>query len=66
MTVEVAAREGDGDPIFYGSAEAREDTGEVPAHVSGNYVRARITVAADVAWSRASGIETMVRKRGKR
>ena len=66
MTVEIAAREGDGDTVSYSQAESREDTGEVPAHVSGRYVRARITIPAAENWTRGSGIETLVRKRGKR
>lgn len=66
LTVEIAAREGDGDSIVYEAPESLEDTGEVPAHTSGNYVRARITVPSGEAWTRANGIETMARKRGRR
>lgn len=66
IRVEIAAREGDGDTITYSHEESREDTGEVPAHVSGNYIRARVTVPASQTWSRATGLETLVRKRGRR
>jgi hypothetical protein len=66
VTVEVAGRERDGDTISYAAAESMEDTGEVPAWVSGNYCRARITVAAGESWTYAKGIDTMSQDMGSR
>jgi len=66
VTVAVAARERDGDTITFAADEALEDTGEVPAHVSGNYARARITVSSGASWAALKGIETKTRARGRR
>ncbi len=66
VTVAIAARERDGDVVAFAGDEALEDTGEAPAHVSGNYVRARITVGEGANWAALKGIETKVRARGRR
>lgn len=65
-TVALAARERYGDNVVWSEAEAMEDTGVCPAHISGNYVRAKITVPAGVAWSQAQGIDTVLGRRGRR
>lgn len=65
-TVEIAARERDGDTVTYSDAESMEDTGEVPAWASGNYFRARVKVPAGETWTFAKGIETMNNDMGTR
>ena len=47
-TVAIAARERDGDAVTYGASEVMEDTGTVSAWASGRYVRARISVPAEI------------------
>ena len=66
VTVAISARERDGDTITFAPDKSLEDTGEVPAHVSGNIVRARVTVAAHANWSALKGIDTKIRSRGRR
>ena len=58
VTVEIAARERDGDTVSFNSAESLETTGVAPAWASGNYIRARIRVPAASTWTLAKGIET--------
>lgn len=66
MTVALAARESQSDAITYGTAESKEDTGVCPAHVSGNFIRARVTVPSQT-WTQIEGLDTvMLGKRGKR
>lgn len=65
-TIAISAREADHDAITYGAAEAMEDTGIIPAHVSGNYFRARMDIPAGSLWTLASGMQTLAGKRGKR
>jgi len=66
-TVALAARERDGDTVVYATAESLENTGVCPAHVSGNLVRAKITVPAGASWRQAQGLVTLVPgTRGKR
>lgn len=65
-TVAVSMRERDGDAWTWPTAEQLEDTGLVPAHVSGNYARARITVPAGSNWTVAKGLDTQARPWGKR
>ena len=66
VTVEIAMRERDADAVTFDTAEAMEDDGTVPAHISGNIARARITIAAGATWALAKGIETANRLQGKR
>lgn len=65
-TVAIAARERDGDAVVFGTSEAMEDTGEVPAHASGFLARARITVPAGATWTQAKGLDTNAKRRGGR
>lgn len=65
VTVAIATREADGDPVVYETAEQREDTGWCPAHVSGNVVRAKIAVPS-TTWTRMSGLMTSARPGGVR
>lgn len=64
--VAISMRERDGDAWTWPTDEGMEDTGEVPAHVSGNYARARVTVPAGANWTVAKGLDTMQRPWGKR
>ena len=66
LTVEVAARERDGDTVVYGPAEEMEDTGICPAWESGNLARARITIDAGASWTYAKGLETIAGDAGTR
>lgn len=66
VTVAVAGREADGDPVTYGPFEAMEDTGICPAHVSGNIMRAKAKVAAGASWALAKGIIDVAGRQGKR
>lgn len=56
VTVAIAAREADGDPVTFGPSEAMEDTGVCPAHSAGNLLRAKIDVEAGATWSLAQGL----------
>jgi len=58
LTVEIAARERDGDVIAYADPETMEDTGRVPCWVSGNYFRARVIVPSGSSWTFAKGLDT--------
>ncbi len=65
-TVAIAMREKDCDAIVYDTAEAMEDTGEVPASISGNIARARITTTAGASWTQFKGIDTDYGRQGAR
>ncbi len=65
-TVAIAMRERDADVISFDTAEAMEDTGVCPAHISGNIARATMTIPAAEAWTVAKGLETMARPEGRR
>lgn len=65
-TVAISAREADHDQVVYSASEAMEDTGVIPAHVSGNYFRARIDIPAGALWTLAAGMQTIAGNRGKR
>ena len=69
-TVAVSMRERDGDAtggaVVYGTFEGMEDTGIVPAHVSGNLARAKIIIPAAASWTLMKGIQTKARARGRR
>jgi len=66
VTVEVAAREGDGDTVSFNASESMEDTGIVPAWASGNLARARIKIAAGANWTYAKGMSTEISDAGSR
>lgn len=66
VTVAIAARERDADTVTFGADEAMETTGVCPAHISGNLIRARVTVAEAAVWTLAKGIATDVGRQGKR
>lgn len=55
-----------GDVVLDGSATAMNTAGFCPAHKSGRYFRARIEVAADQDWARASGVQMAYKDAGKR
>lgn len=65
VTVAVAGRERQADAVVYNADEAMEDTGDVPAHVSGNVFRARVTIPAQT-WTQIESIETDAAPRGQR
>lgn len=65
-TVAISGREAMGDTISFDASEAIEDTGLVPAHTSGNLIRARLTVPAGSTWTGITGLDTMVGQRGMR
>jgi hypothetical protein len=65
-TVAVVGRERDGDGYTFGADEVMEDTGEVPAWVSGNIFAARIRVPTDETWTYAKGISATMKRAGKR
>lgn len=65
-TVSLAMRERDADSVIWDTAEAMEDTGVCPAHISGNIARARVDVPGAAFWTVAKGLETMARGRGRR
>ena len=64
--VAISGREADGNVVTYSNAEAMETTGIVPAHISGNLVRARLTVPAGATWEKVASLQTIIGKRGKR
>jgi hypothetical protein len=67
ITAAVHGRERDGDTVTFGVQEAMEDTGEIPCHVSGNYVRAKLQIPSGTAWTLMQGIRVPdPKKRGKR
>lgn len=66
VLVEISGRERIADAVTWGSQEAMEDTGTCPAHVSGNILRARVTIPAGQTWTNAQGIKTDLARRGKR
>ncbi len=53
VTIEIAAREAEGDTVTYGDPESMADTGVVPLWASGFVARARITVAEGATWIRS-------------
>lgn len=59
VTVAIASRERDADPVVFDQAEALEDTGEVPAVASGNIARARIQTTTGSVWTLAKGLNTL-------
>lgn len=65
VTVAVSGRERQSDSVLFGPDESMEDTGEVPAHVSGNVVRARVTIPAQT-WTQIEGIDTNIGAAGSR
>lgn len=65
VKVAVSGRERQADAVVYGPEESMEDTGDVPAHVSGNVVRARITIPAQ-NWTQIEGIDTQLTQAGSR
>jgi len=65
-TVAISGREADGNTIAFANAEAMEDTGIVPAHVSGNMIRARLEIPTGATWEQVTGLQTLIGKRGKR
>jgi hypothetical protein len=65
VTVSIAARERASDPVTFNTAEAMEDTGECPAHASGNLIRGRISIPAQ-NWTLAQGIDTIAGPQGSR
>lgn len=65
VTVAVSMRERQADSAVFNADEAMEDTGDVPAHASGNVARARITIPSQT-WTQLEGIETDAVPRGKR
>lgn len=65
VSVAIAARERFADAVTFSAAEAMEDTGECPAHASGNLVRAKITIPSQT-WTLAQGIETTAQPQGAR
>lgn len=66
VQVAISAREAEGGVIAFPISEAMEDTGIVPAHASGNLVRARLTIPAGSVWGQVTGLQTVLGKRGKR
>ena len=67
ITAAVHGRERDGDTVTFGVQEAMEDTGEIPCHISGNYVRAKLQIPSGTAWTLMQGIRVPdPKKRGKR
>ncbi|MCC6779915.1 MAG: hypothetical protein IT537_25330 [Hyphomicrobiales bacterium] len=66
VTVAIAARERDADPVVFDAPAGMEDTGECPAWVSGNLVRAQIAIPAGASWSMLHGIETKTAHAGGR
>lgn len=66
VTVSVAMRERDSDPVTFPSHERMEDTGEVPAWASGNIARAHIVIGRGSEWTYAKGIKTLLGRAGRR
>lgn len=66
VTVEIAARERDGDTVDYRDVETMSDTGSVPAWASGNYARARVVIPEGSTWTLAKGIQTTSQDMGDR
>lgn len=66
VSVEVAAREAEGDTVTFGTAEAMADTGVVPAWASGFLARARLTVAAGATWTKVTGMAPTSGRLGQR
>lgn len=66
LSIALAMREAQGDPIVYANPERMEDTGVVPAHVSGNLVRAQVLVDAGATWTKSTGMTPEFGKIGKR
>jgi hypothetical protein len=56
LTIEIAAREAEGDAVAWGTAESMADTGAVPVWASGFLARARVTLAAGATWSKFTGL----------
>lgn len=65
VQVEVSMRERMADTPTYGTSEVMEDTGVVPAHVSGNIARARITIPSQ-NWTQIEGIDAVAEPAGSR
>jgi hypothetical protein len=66
VTIAIASREAEGDPVVFPTPEVMEDTGVVPAWASGFLSRARITILAGATWKKITGISVSTRKRGHR
>lgn len=64
--VALASRERDGDALSFHADEAMEDTGICPAHISGNIVRAKVTVPAGATWTLLEGLTVEAKMRGRR
>lgn len=66
VTIEIAAREAEGDTVTYGAPESMADTGVVPTWASGFVARARVKVAAGATWTKATGLTPVIGGIGKR
>lgn len=66
VTIEIAAREAEGDTLSYGPSEGMADTGVVPAWASGFLARARVTVAEGAVWTKITGMTDILGGVGKR
>lgn len=63
----VAAREQKvGGIVIDGASTAMNQAGFCPAHKSGRYFRARVEIAANQDWTRASGVQMAYKDAGKR
>lgn len=65
VTVAIAGRERQSDAVTFGPSEAMEETGDVPANVSGNLFRAKINIPAQT-WSQLEGIDSDAVPQGQR
>lgn len=66
VSIEVAAREAEGDTVTFGASESMADTGVVPAWASGFLARARVTVAAGASWTKITGLAPTSGRLGQR
>lgn len=65
VLVAVSGRERVADPVMFNEPEAMEETGEVPAWVSGNIIRAQVTVPSQT-WTQIEGMATNAVPAGSR
>ncbi|MEM8971755.1 MAG: hypothetical protein AAGD43_06830 [Pseudomonadota bacterium] len=54
-TVALSARESQGEAVVFEDAEAQEDNGVCPQHLSGHVMRARVEVPAGAEWTKFEG-----------
>lgn len=66
VRVAIAARETEGGTVTYAADEGMEDTGVVSAWCSGFVARARMVVPEAAAWTKVTGMETVLGSAGNR